>query len=158
MLAEEKRQDSSVSFAARHAIGCPPGENGVNPLTIPTDESLSSFTGNAAIGSGGLAQSVKNTTSPKDRRTNCTTTHYVEGFAFMMLCQLRSQIRKIAISILKEARQILQIVGGNLRHGVIKSSFFCTFLTYVIVVFCDCFKLICSAYNSCEIFSFMTRR
>lgn len=36
--------------------------------------------------------------------------HNVEGLAFMLLCQLRSQTKRIAISLLKECRQLLTLI------------------------------------------------
>jgi hypothetical protein len=35
--------------------------------------------------------------------------HNVEGFAFTLLCQLRSQTKRIAISLLKECRNLLTL-------------------------------------------------
>lgn len=37
------------------------------------------------------------------------TIHNVEGFAFLLMCQLRSQTKRIAISLMKECRQLLSL-------------------------------------------------
>lgn len=56
--------------------------------------------------------------SPLLNNTSVCAMHCVEGFAIVLLCQLRSQIKKMAISLLKEVKQILQLLNCSVMHKI----------------------------------------
>uniref|UniRef100_A0A0N5A9H4 Protein furry n=1 Tax=Syphacia muris TaxID=451379 RepID=A0A0N5A9H4_9BILA len=56
---------------------------------------------------------LKTQVSPLLNNSTALALHSVEGFALAMMCQYRTQTRKLAITILKEVRQLLPLVTLN---------------------------------------------
>lgn len=54
--------------------------------------------------------------SPVFNSTSVYAMHCIEGFAIVLLCQLRPQIKKIAISLMKETKQMLQLLNHTVRN------------------------------------------
>lgn len=45
--------------------------------------------------------------------TSVCAMHCVEGFSIVLLCQLKSQIKKLAISLMKEVKQLLNLLNSS---------------------------------------------
>jgi hypothetical protein len=62
------------------------------------------------------------TRSEGNRPDLATTLHTAEAFALVMLCHIRLALRKLALNILKEVKQLFKLLGA-LREDSVSSKF-----------------------------------
>jgi len=61
-------------------------------------------------------------TRPESNRPDLATTlHMAEGFALVMLCHIRLALRKLAVNILKEVKQLFKLLGA-LREDLVSEA------------------------------------
>lgn len=85
----------------------------------PTSTINSNSSGASSLNSSGVSSITQTTainasesSSKKNDQPPLTTTmHYVEGFALVMLCNCRSYLRKLAVNILKDVKNLYRALG-----------------------------------------------
>ncbi|XP_055323770.1 protein furry isoform X11 [Sitodiplosis mosellana] len=85
----------------------------------PTSTINSNSSGASSLNSSGVSSITQTTainaselSSKKNDQLPLTTTmHYVEGFALVMLCNCRSYLRKLAVNILKDVKNLYRALG-----------------------------------------------
>lgn len=83
----------------------------------PTSTVNSNSSGASSLNSSGVSSITQTTavnandSSKKNEQPLTTTMYYVQGFALVMLCNCRSHPRKLAVTILKEVKNLSRVLG-----------------------------------------------
>ncbi|CAJ0942868.1 unnamed protein product, partial [Mesorhabditis belari] len=99
-------QTKSLSTASAQSTSGISTFHSTSPSTASTPTTTASHSATASTGS-----SPKVPNLPLYVVNNATALHAIEGFALVMLCQIRQTPRKISISLLKEVKTIFSIIS-----------------------------------------------